>query len=146
MGTSTLPLHCTRKMVTPLVKVKSVKKVTKSFIRLQAKKFVRVPLKWRKPKGIDCRMRRRFKGTNLMPSIGYGTNKKTRHSLPDGFFKFQVRNVAELEVLLMSNRKYAAEVARNVSAKKRKEIVERAAQLNIKVLNAEARVRTEENE
>merc|ERR1711988_1899849 len=146
MGTSTLPLHCTRKMVTPLVKNKSVKKVKNPFIRLQAKKFVRVPLKWRKPRGIDCHMRRRFKGTNLMPSIGYGTAKKTRHSLPDGFFKFQVRNVAELEVLLMSNRKYAAEVAHNVSAKKRKEIVERATQLNIKVLNAEARVRTEENE
>jgi large subunit ribosomal protein L32e len=28
-----------------------------------------------------------------MPSIGYGSNKKTRHCLPDGFKKFLVNNV-----------------------------------------------------
>ena len=48
---------------------------------------------WRKPKGIDNRVRRRFKGVYLMPSIGYGTNRKTRNLLPDGFFKFVVNNV-----------------------------------------------------
>ena len=28
-----------------------------------------------------------------MPSIGYGSNKKTRHMMPDGFKKFVVHNV-----------------------------------------------------
>ena len=28
-----------------------------------------------------------------MPSIGYGSNKKTKHLLPNGFFKFTVSNV-----------------------------------------------------
>ena len=46
--------------------------------------------------------------------------------LPNGFYKFVVHNVKELEVLMMQNRKYAAEIAHNVSARKRKEIVERA--------------------
>ena len=31
-----------------------------------------------------------------MPSIGYGTNKKTRNVHPDGFYKFIINNVKVL--------------------------------------------------
>jgi large subunit ribosomal protein L32e len=100
-------------------------------------------------------MRRRFKGAAQMPTIGFGSNNRTKHLLPNGFRKFQVpfrcfcqllqallpsphcnsqiNNVGELEVLLMHNRTYAAEIAHNVSTRKRKQIIERAAQLNVKV-------------
>lgn len=81
-----------------------------------------------------------------MPSIGYGSNQKTRHVLKSGFKKFTVRNVSDLELILMQNRVYAAEIAHNVSAKKRVEILTRAKQLDVKVLNAQARVRQEANE
>ena len=39
-----------------------------------------------------------------MPNIGYGSDKKTRHYLPNGFKKFVVYNVKELEILMMHNR------------------------------------------
>lgn len=61
-----------------------------------------------------------------MPNIGYGSNAKTRHMMPDGFKKFVVHNVKELELLMMLKGTYAAEIAHNVSSRKRKDIVERA--------------------
>lgn len=47
---------------------------------------------------------RRFKGALPMPNIGYGSNKKTRHTLPNGFLKYTVNNVKDLELLMMHNR------------------------------------------
>mmetsp|Transcript_6956 Transcript_6956/g.24368 ORF Transcript_6956/g.24368 Transcript_6956/m.24368 type:complete len:96 (+) Transcript_6956:231-518(+) len=95
---------------------------------------------------MDGRFRRHFKGTPKHVKIGYGSNKKTRFLMPDGFLKFRVSNVAELELLLMHNKKYAAEIAQNVSTRKRKAIVERAEQLGIKVTNGDAKLRAEESE
>lgn len=99
---------------------------------------------WRKPKGIDNRVRRRFKGQLPMPKIGYGSNKKTRHLMPNGFKRFLVNNERELELLLMHNGTYAAEIAHGVSARKRVAIVEKARVLGVKVTNSNARVRVEE--
>merc|ERR1712227_163532 len=131
---------------TSKLKMKIVKKRTKKFIRHQSDRYVKVKANWRKPKGIDSRVRRRFKGQYLMPSIGYGSNKKTKHVCPDGFKKFVIHNISELEVLLMQNKTFSAEIAHTVSSKKRKTIVERARQLAIKVTNPNARLRSEENE
>jgi large subunit ribosomal protein L32e len=48
-------------------------------------------------------------------------------------------------MLLMHNDKFAAVIAHNLNAKKRKEIVERAAQIGVKVMNRAARLTTEAN-
>ena len=129
----------------PLVKRTCVKKRTKKFARHQSDNFMRVPSSWRKPKGIDGRVRRRFRGTIPMPSIGYGSDKRTRNVHPNGFKSAVVHNVTELEMLMMHNRTYAATVAHGVSSRVRKEIVERAEQLAIRVTNAAAKLRAEED-
>ncbi|KAI0177276.1 COP9 signalosome catalytic subunit rri1 [Pestalotiopsis sp. IQ-011] len=130
-------------MVSAKKHVPIVKKRTKAFKRHQSDRFMRVDPSWRKPKGIDNRVRRRFKGNQVMPSIGFGSNKKTRHMMPSGHKAFLVNNTKDVELLLMHNRTYAAEIAHNVSSRKRVDIIARAKQLGVKVTNSKAKVTTE---
>ncbi|KAI9177256.1 hypothetical protein LWI28_012941 [Acer negundo] len=139
-------LRASEQMAVPLLTKKIVKKRVKQFKRPQSDRKISVKTNWRRPKGIDSRVRRKFKGCTLMPNIGYGSDKKTRHYLPNGFKKFVVHNVKELELLMMHNRTYCAEIAHNVSTRKRKEIVEHAAQLDVVVTNRLSRLRSQEDE
>ncbi|XP_061062623.1 large ribosomal subunit protein eL32-like [Eubalaena glacialis] len=77
----------------------------------------------------------------LMPNIGYGNKMKTTHMLLSDFQKFLV-----LEVLLMCHKSYSAEIAPYVSSKDHKAIMERAAQMAIRVSNSNARIYSEESE
>ncbi|KAF2995672.1 hypothetical protein E8E13_002471 [Curvularia kusanoi] len=133
----------TDKMAAAKKHVAIVKKHTKRFNRHQSDRFMRVDPSWRKPKGIDNRVRRRFKGQAAMPKIGYGSNKKTRHLMPSGHKAFVVSNVNDVDLLLMHNTTFAAEIAHAVSARKRIDIIARAKQLGVKVTNDKARVKTE---
>jgi len=132
--------------LTPASRPKIVKKRVKKFTRHQSDRYDKVKRNWRKPKGIDNRVRRKFKGMYKMPNIGYGSSSVTRHMMPTGFKKVLIHNVKELEVLMMSNKTYCAEIARGVSSKNRKTLIERAAQLAIRITNPNARIRSEENE
>ncbi|EON69478.1 60S ribosomal protein L32 [Coniosporium apollinis CBS 100218] len=120
-----------------------VKKRTAPFKRHQSDRFMRVGESWRKPKGIDNRVRRRFKGQAAMPKIGYGSNKRTRHMMPSGHKAFLVNNIRDVDLLLMHNRTHAAEISHAVSSRKRIEIIARAKQLGVKVTNGKAKVTTE---
>merc|ERR1719229_555209 len=125
-------------MPQPVMRRKIVKKRLKKFHRFQADQFKRISRRnhsWRRPKGIDSYFRRQFRGYPLMPNIGYGTDKRTRHMERNGFYRYHVKNLQDLEMLLMHNGIYEAELASNLSAKKRREIIARADQLNVKVTN-----------
>merc|ERR1712080_459622 len=111
---------------------KIIKKRTKKFIRHQSDRYDKV--------------KRRFKGMYKMPNIGYGSNKITKHAMPSGFKTVLIHNMKELEVLMMQNKVYCAEIAHGVASKNRKALIERAAQLAIRITNPAARMRSEENE
>ncbi|CAH1736674.1 PREDICTED: 60S ribosomal protein L32 [Diuraphis noxia] len=130
--------------IKPKYRPQIIKKRTKKFIRHQSDRYDKLKPNWRKPKGIDNRVRRRFKGQYLMPNVGYGSDKRTRHMLPSKFRKVLVHNVRELEMLMMQNRKYCGEIAHGVSSKNRKTIVSRAQELSIRLTNGNARIRTQE--
>jgi len=121
----------------PLSHKKIIRKRTKKFTKFEVDDYPagRLTRAWRRPRGIDNRMRRRFRGNKPNVRIGYGSDRDSRHRLPSGFRKLLIRTPAELEILLMNNRSYAAEVASNISARKKAQIVRRAAELNVVVTN-----------
>ncbi|MCJ1288745.1 hypothetical protein MMC34_000274 [Xylographa carneopallida] len=133
----------TAKMVAAKKHIPIIKKHPKRFNRHQSDTYKCVDASWRKPKGIDNRVRRRFKGQAVMPSIGFGSNRKTRHLMPSGHKAFLVHNTRDVDLLLMHNKTFAAEIGHAVSSRKRVEIVAKAKQLGVKITNAKARVTTE---
>lgn len=130
--------------------LKIVKKRVKIFKRHQADLFKRigggknrVP-SWRKPKGIDSSVRRRFKGTHKMPNIGYGSDKRTKFMLPNGKYLVRIEKPADVDVLLMHNDRYAAEIKSHIGARKRKDIIARADELGVTITNRMAKLKAEE--
>ncbi|RVD84578.1 uncharacterized protein DFL_006321 [Arthrobotrys flagrans] len=78
-----------------------------------------------------------------MPKIGYGSNKKTRHLTPSGHKAFLVHNVNDVDLLLMHNHTFAAEISHAVSSRKRIDIIAKAKALGVKVTNPKGRVTTD---
>eukprot|EP00178_Gracilaria_changii_P026045 TRINITY_DN80004_c0_g1_i1.p2 TRINITY_DN80004_c0_g1~~TRINITY_DN80004_c0_g1_i1.p2 ORF type:complete len:140 (-),score=18.30 TRINITY_DN80004_c0_g1_i1:79-498(-) len=116
------------------------------FDRHQSDTRIRVKPSWRKQRGIDSAMRRKYRGYPTMVEVGFGTQRKCRGYHPDGTKHMVVNNVNDLKLLTMQNFSFSATIGHAVSAQKRRQIVELANQLKINVTNAKARLRAEEAE
>ena len=120
-------------------RIKIVKKKKNTFNRFEHDRYPRLDRSWRRPHGIDCRVRRRYRGTQRCPKIGYGSNKKTRFLLQNYKRKYVIHNMKELECLMMNNEKYCAEIAHNVGAVLRKEMLKRAKELSINITSQKSK-------
>lgn len=89
-------------------------------------------------------MRRRYKGMAPMPRIGFGTDREFRYRSNDGMYRVNVATVKDIEMLMMQSRRYAAVINHNVSFRLRKQIIARAKQLAVKVVNKAVRVKSQE--
>ena len=132
--------------VSPLRKQKKIVKRSKRFTKFEHEDFNgKLKSSWRRPHGIDCRVRRQFRSNKPLVKVGYKNALATQHVMANGFKKFLIRNVADVELLLMNNREYCGELAHNLNATSRKLIVKRAAELNVRLTNANGKVSKEEN-
>lgn len=112
-----------------------IKEKKPDFIRqdYQRRKRLGRKLKWRKPKGIHSKIRHHFKGRRKMPSPGYKPPKKVRGLHSSGL---KVVNVAAVDdIKKIKNESEGIVVLKNVGMKKRLEILKKAKELGIKVLN-----------
>jgi len=103
------------------------------FKRWLSSSLGRVKESWRRPRGSQSKVRKKLKGKIKMPSIGYRAPKNLRYLHPSGFKEVLVHNIKELEKI--DPKKEAIKIAHTVGKKKRKEIIEKAKELKIKILN-----------
>ncbi|KAI5690611.1 Ribosomal protein L32 [Leishmania braziliensis] len=127
-------------MVKPVVTKDVVKKRTKRFTRHRFELFPQLSSSWRKPRGEDSPVRRRYKGQKPMPNKGYGSDRATKYITPSGFRNFPINNVEDLHMLVMQNRKYAGVISHTIGACKRKAIVRKAMELDVRLTNGSAKL------
>ncbi len=87
--------------------------------------------KWRRPKGIDSKKRIERKDKGPVVKIGYRTPRVIRGLHPSGYPEVIVYNPWELEGLSG----VVVRIARTVGARKRAQILEKAKELGLKVVN-----------
>lgn len=77
--------------VTPLIKHKKILKRTTKFTRFEYEDFNgKLKPSWRRPRGIDSRIRRQFRGNKPLVKCGYGQSLKTKYVMQNGFKKFLI--------------------------------------------------------
>lgn len=103
------------------------------FIRQESWRYVCVKENWRRPRGIDSKMRLKKKGKPPLASIGYRNPQMVRGLHPTGFKEVIVYNIKDLEKI--DPEREAIRIAGSVGKRKRINIIEKADELGIVVLN-----------
>ena len=116
-----------------LEKRKKVSEHRPTFVRQESWRYDRLAENWRKPKGKDNKMRLQVSGVPRLVKVGYRGPKAVRGLHPSGYTDNLVYNTSDL--LSLDSKKDAIRIGHIVGKLKRKEILIKAAELGIKVLN-----------
>jgi large subunit ribosomal protein L32e len=114
---------------------KKISDTRPKFVRQESWRYDRLSENWRRPRGKDNKMRKKLCGVPPLVDIGYRGPKKARNLHPSGYTDNIVFNVKD--VIKLDANKDAARLAHTIGERKRKAILEKAASLGIKILNAD---------
>jgi large subunit ribosomal protein L32e len=112
---------------------KNISKKRPKFSKFESWRLVRVKDYWRRPTGIDNKMRQKRKGWPKSVKVGYGSPRAVRGLHPSGLEEVAVFNVGDLTIVDPETQ--VARIGGSVGARKRTAIVAEAAKLGIRVLN-----------
>lgn len=117
-----------------LIQIRKQRKSKKpKFRRQEWFRYKRLGEKWRRPKGIHSKMRRKFKYRPPVVSVGYRSPAKVRGLHSSGFQEVLIYNPDQLEGV--DPKIQAVRIGATVGYRKRLEIEKRAAELGVHVLN-----------
>jgi large subunit ribosomal protein L32e len=114
------------------------------FLRAESWRFDRFSTSWRRPRGLDNKIRRKILGWPAGPSTGYKGPKVARYLHPSGYKEVIVYNVADLSNVDVNTQ--AIRIAHRVGKRKRADIIAKATEMNLKILNLTVSAETEEEE
>lgn len=103
------------------------------FRQFEEWRLVRIKDHWRKPKGIDNKMRQKRKGWPRTVNVGFRSPKAVRHLHPSGMEEVAVFNVGDLTIVDPETQ--VARIGRTVGRRKRRAILKEALELDIRILN-----------
>jgi large subunit ribosomal protein L32e len=112
---------------------KRAKKSKPAFVRPESWRFDKFSESWRRPRGLDNKIRRKIKGWPPGPSTGYKGPKITRGLHPSGYEDVLVYNVTDVAKINPATQ--AVRIGHTVGKKKRMEIIAEAKKLNLVILN-----------
>jgi large subunit ribosomal protein L32e len=110
-----------------------VKRKKPKFVRQESWRYVRLKENWRRPRGLDNKMRRKIKGWPPSVSVGYRGPKIARGLHPSGYKEVLVYNVEELKEVDQNTQ--AIRIAHTVGKRKRDKIITEARKRKMTILN-----------
>src|SRR3989337_2920664 len=112
---------------------KRAKKKKPAFVRSESWRYMKLKESWRRPRGLDNKMRRNIKGWPPTVSVGYKGPKDARGLHPSGYREVIVHNPKEISEV--DPKTQAARIAHTVGKKKRAQIIAEAKKRKVFILN-----------